>query len=156
MKPNIGLSDDHRARVVTVLEALLADEHVLYLKLRNAHWNVTGPHFKPLHDLFEAQYNELEALIDAVAERIRQLGSPAIGTYAGYLQRTRLQELAGFDGGAEEYLRNLLKDHETLVRQLRTDVALVDNELGDAGTADLLTGWMQAHEKMAWFLRASL
>jgi starvation-inducible DNA-binding protein len=156
MKPNIGLTDAQRSGLVGLLEGILADEHVLYLKTRNAHWNVTGPLFGPLHELFEKQYDGMEGFIDEVAERIQQLGHPAVGTYAAYLKKTRLQELEGHGHSAEAYLKILLADHETLIRQLRSDLRQADDDLGDAGTGDFLTGLMQAHEKMAWMLRASL
>lgn len=156
MEAKIGITDDGRAGVAGLLQVLLADEHVLYLKTRNAHWNVTGPMFKPLHDFFEGQYDELEGFIDDIAERIQQVGHPAVGTFAEYLKLTRLKELEGFGHDAKEYVRILLNDHETLIRHLRKDLEKAQDTHADVGTGDFLTGLMQSHEKMAWMLRATL
>jgi starvation-inducible DNA-binding protein len=95
MKLNIKLKDNHREGVVEILNALLADEFVLGTKTRNCHWNVTGPHFHDLHKFFDAQYEELDAILDNVAERARALGGHAVGTLAEFLKLARLQEQPG-------------------------------------------------------------
>jgi starvation-inducible DNA-binding protein len=156
MNPNIGLSEKNRGGLVKLLQSLLADQHVLYLKTRNAHWNVSGPHFGHLHEFFQKQYVQIEGFIDDTAERIQQLGHPALGTYAEYLKLTRLKEFEGHDQTAQDYLKELLKDQEAVIQQLRQDVKAADDKFGDVGTADFLTSLMQSHEKMAWMLRASL
>ena len=84
MKMNIALSDEQRNGVVEILNTLLSDEYVLYTKTRNYHWNVVGPQFTELHEFFEEQYNELNLIIDDVAERTRALGSNALGTVAEF------------------------------------------------------------------------
>ena len=71
MNPNIAMSDSNRQSVVEILNALLADEYVLYTKTRNYHWNVVGPQFNDLHKFFEAQYEDLDGIVDEVAERAR-------------------------------------------------------------------------------------
>jgi len=156
MNPNIGISDKNRAAVVKLLQGLLADEHVIYLKTRNAHWNVTGPHFNHLHKFFEEQYDQVEGFIDELAERIKQLGGHAPGTFKEYLAATRLKEHPGREFSAQEHVEQLLKDHETLIRQLRGDAESAGGKHADAGTEDFLVGLMESHEKMAWMLRASL
>ena len=72
MTPNIGLTAEQRAEIVEILHTLLADEYVLYTKTRNYHWNVTGSNFSELHKFFETQYDELDIIIDDVAERVRE------------------------------------------------------------------------------------
>jgi starvation-inducible DNA-binding protein len=89
---NIGLSKEQREGVVLMLTPLLADEYLLYTKTRNYHWNVVGPQFNDLHKFFEAQYEELEDIVDDVAERARSLGGKAIGTLVEFLKHTRLKE----------------------------------------------------------------
>ena len=74
MKTQIGMKPENSVQVADTLNKLLSDEHVLYIKTRNAHWNVEGPDFASVHKFFEAQYNELEGIIDQVAERIRAIG----------------------------------------------------------------------------------
>jgi starvation-inducible DNA-binding protein len=154
MKPNIAITDDNRRAVVAILNALLADEYVLYTKTRNYHWNVVGPMFNDLHKFFEGQYEAIDAIVDEVAERARSLGGPAYGTLAEFSQHARLKEQPGQHPEAMAMIANLLADHETLIRQFRSDLDLTLTKHGDAGTSDFLTGLMERHEKMAWMLRA--
>lgn len=154
MNPNLGLTEESRLKVVKILTDLLADEYVLVTRTRGYHWNVVGPHFAELHALFQEQYEQLDTVVDDVAERARQLGGRALGTLAEFIQRTRLKESPGEWPDAEKMLRNLLADHEALVRTLRSDLETCGSEHGDAGTEDFLTGLMERHEKIAWMLRA--
>jgi starvation-inducible DNA-binding protein len=155
MKPDLGLSDKSRAAVCKFLSVLLADEFVLYTKTRDAHWHVTGPHFSHLHAFFESQYGQLEETIDEVAERIRMLGGRAPASLTEYLKLTRLKEHPGKEHTAQGYTETLLLDHEAVIRALRKDLEAAAKS-GDAGTNDFLTGLLEAHEKMAWMLRASV
>lgn len=151
----IGLDAAPRERVAALLSKQLADQHVLYLKTRNYHWNVQGMHFQELHAFFQEQYTQLERQIDDLAERIRSLGFFAPGSMEYYLENTRLKETNDLEGNATKMLQHLLLDHEAIIQVLRNDVAETE-ELGDAGTNDFLTGLMEAHEKMAWMIRAHL
>ena len=154
MNPNLGMSDGSRQNVVTILNDVLADEYVLYTKTRNYHWNVVGPQFNDLHKFFEAQYSELNDIVDDVAERARALGGRALGTLAEFSQHARLKEQPGTYPDATGMLRDLLGDHEAVIRRLREDLEVVMEKHRDAGTNDFLTGLMEQHEKMAWMLRA--
>ena len=156
MSAQIGLSPAQRQGVITILTKLLADEYVLYTKTRNYHWNVVGPQFNDLHKFFEAQYNELNIVVDDVAERARSLDGNAIGTLAEFVEHTRLSENPGQYPPANDMLARLLADHETMIRQLRVDLETCANTYQDMGTNDFLTGLMEQHEKMAWMLRAFL
>ncbi|MCX8073383.1 MAG: DNA starvation/stationary phase protection protein [Candidatus Binatia bacterium] len=155
MKLNIGLSDAQREAVCKILSALLADEFVLYTKARNYHWNVVGPQFHDLHKLFEEEYEELDDIVDEVAERIRALGGVAPGTLEEFRKATRLREEPGKVPPARDMVRQLAEDHEAIIRQLRQDIPTTQDQHGDAGTADFLTGLMERHEKRAWMLRAT-
>ena len=156
MKPNIGLSDEQREGVVNILNALLSDEYLLYTKTRNYHWNVFGPQFNDLHKFLERQYEELEEVVDQVAERARSLGGFAFGTMTEFVQHTRLKEQPGQYPDARRMLSNLLADHESLIRQLRVDSQTCDERFHDLGTNDFLIGLMERHEKTAWMFRAFL
>jgi starvation-inducible DNA-binding protein len=156
MNVNIGISGDKRDAVINSLNAMLADEYVLYTKTRNYHWNVVGPQFNDLHKFFEAQYEELNDIVDEMAERATSLGGKAAGTLAEFVKTTRLRERPGEHPDARGMLSDLLADHETIIRQLRADLAVTMDRHGDAGTSDFLTGVMEKHEKMAWMLRAFL
>ena len=155
MHANIGIPEPHLQPLATLLNTLLADEYVLYTKTRNYHWNVTGPQFMDLHKFFESQYEELAETVDAVAERSRALGHYAVGTMKQYLAITRLTE----DDkalNAQQMLQNLLNDHETIIHILRSDLVAAAEQYKDAGTSDFLTGLLEQHEKMAWFIRSYL
>lgn len=153
---NIGIEPAHREAVAHALSLLLADEHVLYVKLRNYHWNVTGPHFKPLHELFEEQYTALATAIDDIAERIRSLGFFVAGSLEAFRGMARLTETGHLNGDATRMLENLLLDHEAIIQILRHDLEAADKEYNDMGTSDFLTGLMEQHEKMAWMIRVHM
>jgi starvation-inducible DNA-binding protein len=154
MKMNIALSDEQREGVVGILNTLLSDEYVLYTKTRNYHWNVVGPQFNELHKFFEGQYNELNLVVDNVAERVRALGSNAAGTIMEFSRHARLQERPGYYPSAREMVADLLTDHETLIRNVRCDAERCVDQHHDAGTNDFLVGLMEQHEKQAWMLRS--
>jgi starvation-inducible DNA-binding protein len=142
--------------VVAILNTVLADEYLLYTKTRHYHWNVVGPQFNDLHKFFEAQYNELNEIVDDVAERSRSLGGNALGTMTEFLKHTRLKEQPDHYPEARQMIANLLADHEAVISHLRVDLAACADHYHDAGTNDFLTGLMEQHEKMAWMLRAFL
>jgi starvation-inducible DNA-binding protein len=154
-KPNIGISDRNREGVVQILNAVLSDEFVLYTTTRNFHWNVVGLQFSELHTFFDAQYQELNTVVDEVAERTRALGGRALGTLAEFLEHTRLKERPE-PPHAQGMIAALLSDHEVLIRHLREDSNTCEEKYQDKGTDDFLTGLMEQHEKMAWMLRAFL
>lgn len=153
---DIGLDSKQRSGVAAILDSLLADEYVLYTKTRNFHWNVTGARFNDLHKFFEGQYDQIDATIDEIAERSRALGAVSLGSLAEFLKHTRLKEQKGEALNSDEMIAALLADHESLIRHLREDLVRAQDKFGDAGTADFLTGILEAHEKMAWMLRAYL
>ena len=117
---------------------------------------MTGPEFHSLHELLEDFYQKLAPLADDVAERARMMGGRAIGTMAEFTEHMRVGEQPGQAPQARQMVENLLADHEQVIRDLRKDIDVVDDELNDQGTADFLTGLMEEHEKMAWLHRAFL
>ena len=156
MKPNIGLSDKNLKTVADLLSVTLANAVTLYTKTRKFHWNVEGESFMELHKLFENHYKQLEKSIDEIAERIGKLGHKTIGTMAEFLKLTTLKESPGKYRSSKELLIELVKDHETIIIQLRKDIDACAEKIKDAGTADFLTGLMEEHETIAWTLRRYL
>ncbi|HEX2619634.1 MAG TPA: Dps family protein, partial [Phototrophicaceae bacterium] len=152
--PNIGLSAEAQAGVVKILSALLADEFVLYTRLRKYHWNVTGPEFFSLHASFEKQYEAIAEVIDQVAERIRTYGVNSPGTLEEFKQHARLTEQPGVNPDAHQMVLDIVADHEALVRYLREDIETIDDKFDDVGAEDLLTGLMQSHQTNAWMMRS--
>ncbi|HTE27776.1 Dps family protein [Flavitalea sp.] len=154
MKTEIGIKPANAALVAQSLNSLLADEHVLYIKTRRAHWNVEGPDFLTIHRFFEEQYKELEQLIDDIAERIRTIGHYAEATLAGFLAETHLTEETRTNNDSAGFMKSLLSDHESIIIHLRENIDRSAEEWKDLGTSDFITSLMETHEKMAWMLRA--
>jgi starvation-inducible DNA-binding protein len=155
IKVNDGLSEKQQAGVVELLKYALADQHVLFMRMRNYHWNVTGPQFIELHKLIEDQYEQIADAIDNTAERIRQYGDFAPGTLKEMLELARLTEEPGVPS-AREMVANLVADHESIIRQLREDTKAAGETFGDTSVEDYFINLVQDHQKMAWLLRAHL
>jgi starvation-inducible DNA-binding protein len=154
MEINTGIPAEQRGAIVQGLSRLLADTYVLYLKTHSFHWNVEGPMFQTLHQMFMDQYTETWNAIDPIAERIRSLGEYAPGTYREYARLARIKETEGVPR-AEEMVKLLIEGQEAVVRTAREALS-VAGEANDQPTLDLLTQRMQVHEKNAWMLRSLL
>ena len=154
MEINTGIPAEQRSSIVQALSKLLADTYVLYLKTHSFHWNVEGPMFQTLHQMFMEQYTEIWNAIDLIAERIRSLGEYAPGTYREYARLTRIKETEGVPR-AEEMIKLLIEGQEAVVRTAREALEVAE-EANDQPTLDLLTQRMQIHEKNAWMLRSLL
>lgn len=145
------------AAVIQILNLLLADEYVLYVKTRNYHWNVTGPGFYGLHRLFEEQYERIAKVFDDIAERTRALGGRPLPGMRQFLQESRLSEATvGGNLTDQEMIEDLLTDYEQIVRSLRADARICAELYRDQATADFLSSLQFEHEKTAWMLRSLL
>ena len=152
---NIGISEKDRAAIAKGLSRLLADTYTLYLTTHNFHWNVTGPMFNTLHQMFMVQYTELWAAVDPVAERIRSLGHVAPGSYAQFSKLASVPDVPSDPPKALEMVRILVQGHEAVARTARGLFAVAD-KASDEPTADLLTQRLTVHEQTAWMLRSLL
>jgi starvation-inducible DNA-binding protein len=132
------------------LSGLLADTYAVYLKTHGYHWNVRGPNFSSLHTLFMTQYTEMWTAIDLIAERIRALGETAPQGYGAFAKLSTIQ-----DGdpakSAEAMLQELLTDHATLIATARAA-----RDGADDVTAAVIDARVDAHQKHAWMIRATL
>jgi starvation-inducible DNA-binding protein len=139
--------------VADELSRLLADTYTLAMKTQGYHWNVSGPHFRGLHLLFEEEYVDLRDAADEIAERIRTLGPLAPGSYR---QLSRLTSLAEDEGApaALEMVRRLAADHEAVAVTARS-VLEASEAAGDPATADLATRRIAVHDKACWMLRST-
>lgn len=151
---DIGISDKDRATVAGELSKMLADSYTLYLMTHNFHWNVTGPLFNTLHQMFMTQYTEEWQALDNIAERIRALGHYAPGTYAEYTKLSSIAEPSSVPN-AEEMIQLLVRGNEAVAKTARAAFKKAD-DVGDQPTADLLTQRLDIHEKNAWMLRSLL
>ena len=154
MNVDIGISDADRKKIAEGLSGLLADSYTLYLMTHNFHWNVTGPQFNSLHNMFMAQYTEQWNALDIIAERIRALGFPAPGTYREFVKLASIKEVEGVPK-ANDMIRHLVAAQEATARTARKLFPVVD-AANDQPTADVLTQRIDIHEKTAWMLRSLL
>jgi starvation-inducible DNA-binding protein len=139
------------AKVSTGLNTLLADVFALYLKTKNFHWHLSGRHFRDYHLLLDEQAEQLYAMTDPLAERVRKLGRPTIRSIG---EIARLQRIEDNDAGfvePEEMLAQLCRDNGRLAAFLR-DMHGVCEDAKDIATASLLEAWTDETERRTWFL----
>lgn len=153
---NTGISKTNSKKVADALNQVLADEFVLYTKTLKFHWNIEGRDFHALHLFLDDQYQQLQKIIDSVAERVRKVGHFAIGSMKEFLAEASLKEHAATTSVAESMLAELVSDHDALIRKTRTLIDDFDKKFDDKGSSDFITGIMKEHEKMAWMLRSSV
>ncbi len=153
---NTGISGANSKKVADALNQVLADEFVLYTKTLKFHWNIEGRDFHALHLFLNDQYNQLQTIIDSVAERVRKVGHFAIGSMKEFLAEASLKEHAATTSVAESMLAELVSDHDALIRKTRILIDDFDKKYDDKGSSDFITGIMKEHEKMAWMLRSSV
>lgn len=149
----IDISKGKREKLVAILNQRLADAVDLKSQAKQAHWNVKGPNFIALHELFDRVATELDTYVDDIAERITTLGGTAMGTVRLSAERSSLAEypLEIADGAAHvDALSTALADFG---KKIRKDIDKTD-ELGDADTADLFTGMSRGVDKLLWFVEA--
>ncbi|WP_145205953.1 Dps family protein [Planctomycetes bacterium Poly30] len=139
---------------IAPLEKLLSDTYTLYLKTQSYHWNVTGPMFTTLHNMFEAQYTELAMAVDEIAERLRALESFAPGSFSQFKERATVKEDTTVPK-ATDMIANLVKDHEEVARSAKAVIEGAEKD-GDDATADLGVRRTDVHDKAAWMLRSHL
>ena len=149
-----GLTRAERSDVAQELSKVLADSFALYMKTHGYHWNVRGPEFFSYHTLLEEQYREVWGALDEIAERIRALGEFAPQSHSALGNLTSIKD-GDPENDAAAMLKELMKDHETVIATCRSALTVADDD-GDDVSVDLLTQRLASHEKAAWMLRASL
>lgn len=151
----IDLGAKARAKIIDLLNARLADAIDLQLQAKQAHWNVKGPNFIALHELFDRLAAELGAHVDEMAERITSLGGVAEGTLQAVTGRSRLAPypLDVTDGRA--HVDGLAEGHARFAKGVRKAIEQAA-KAGDADTSDLFTGISRAADKALWLLEAHL
>ena len=139
------------AKISSALTVVLADMFALYLKTKNFHWHISGPHFRDYHLLLDEQSGQILAATDAIAERVRKIGGTTLHSI-GHI--ARLQRIADNDEerlSAEDMLVELLEDNKQLTAGLRS-VHTLCGEYGDVASASLIENWVDEAEHRAWFL----
>lgn len=154
MKHNIGITEQHRGAICESLGRVLAGSYALQLQTQYAHWNVRGPFFDSLHQLFQRQYEDLQVAVDDLAERIRALGHTAPGSFDEFLKLSAVKQRTDFRN-SDEMVACLLEAHETMIHVCKEAIACAGKG-GDEATEDLLTERVEIHGKAAWMLRTTL
>jgi starvation-inducible DNA-binding protein len=147
--------DNSKKALADALNGLLADYYALYLKTKNFHWHVTGPHFREYHLLFDEQATELIATTDLVAERVRKLRQDTLTSIGAIAAKQRIKDHDSTSTEATKMLKELHADNETLVKALK-DAKELAEEAGDNATDGLLDDWTDQAEQRAWFLAATI
>lgn len=146
-----GIDINAVAKISAALTVILADMFALYIKTKNFHWHVSGPHFRDYHLLLDEQAEQIFSTTDAIAERVRKIGGATLHSI-GHI--ARLQRIGDNDKeyvAAEDMFADLLGDNLQLAVSLRSAHALCDDH-GDVASASLIETWIDEAERRIWFL----
>ena len=151
LKTPSSLGEDARRDISAELNALLADIFALYLKTKNFHWHMTGPHFRDYHLLLDEQSDEIYATTDPIAERVRKLGGTTLHSIGQISRQQRLSDNDADFVTPQDMLAELREDNARVAEYMRKTHALCD-EYNDVATASLLENWIDEAERRVWFL----
>ncbi len=147
------ISPERRSELNALMNQRLADAVDLQMQMKQAHWNVKGPHFIGLHELFDQIDEAVESYVDSIAERIVQLGGIAEGTVRVAAERSRLEEYPLIIADGQAHVEAVSKALSTFGHEARQTIAQAD-ELEDADTADFFTEISRGIDKWLWFVEA--
>ncbi len=145
------LGDNATRDISAALSGLLADVFALYIKTKNFHWHVSGPHFRSYHLLLDEHATEIFAMTDAIAERARKIGGNTIRSISHIARQQRILDNDAEYVDANDMLAELREDNKQLTKIMREVHDLCD-EHNDVATASLLENWIDETERRAWFL----
>ncbi|MBE1162179.1 Dps family protein [Dyella acidiphila] len=151
LKTPSALGDNARRDISAELNALLADTFTLYLKTKNFHWHMSGAHFRDYHLLLDEQSDEIYAITDPIAERVRKLGGVTLRSIGQIAKQQRLSDNNADYVTPADMLAELREDNARFADYMRKTHELCD-EYGDVATASLLENWIDEAEKRVWFL----
>ena len=137
--------------ISAALAGLLADVFALYLKTKNFHWHITGPHFRDYHLLLDEHSEQIFATTDDIAERVRKIGGTTLRSIGDISRRQRVLDNDADYVDPKDMLAELRDDNKELAANLRETHGLCDEE-GDVATASLLENWIDEAERRTWFL----
>lgn len=145
------LGRDNAKDISAALTALLADVFALYLKTKNFHWHMSGPHFRDYHLLLDEQAAQIFAMTDDIAERCRKMGGGTLRSIGDIARRQRIADNDADYVDPQDMLAELAEDNRKLVSEMRAVHTLCDED-GDVASASLLENWIDETERRAWFL----
>jgi starvation-inducible DNA-binding protein len=152
---DLATMEGHNAKeaddLALVLNSLLADMFALYLKTKNFHWHVSGPHFRDYHLLFDAQADQVFSTTDAIAERVRKIGAKTLRSVGQISQLQRIADNDEDEVGAADMLRELRADNSAVALHLKAAHRLCERD-NDIASASLIENWLDEAEQRIWFL----
>jgi starvation-inducible DNA-binding protein len=151
LKTPTDLSSEGVAAICTELRGLLADVFALYVKTKNFHWHMSGPHFRDYHLLLDEQSEQIFAMTDDIAERARKIGGTSLRSIGDIVRHQRLEDNDEEFVAPHDMLAELTSDNQQLTRSLRSAHAICD-EHNDVATASLIEVWIDESERRTWFL----
>jgi len=150
-EPSTDLKSNATKSVADALNGILADSYALYIKTKNFHWHVSGPHFRDYHLLLDDQATQILGTTDAIAERVRKTGGTTLRSIGDIARRQTIVDNDAAHVTPEAMLVELHKDNLTLVEALREAKDIVD-KAKDNATSGVLDDWTDQAEERAWFL----
>jgi len=154
-RPIANVNTNDAKNTSASLNILLSNEYGLFTKTLNYHWNVVGPRFHSLHELFESQYKDLLDVMDDVAERVRILGENPFGTVSKLNETMELSEKNGGKLSSDTMISDLFNDNISIQTEIKKILSSEDIK-NDPSTEDFLISLLQKHEMMSWTLRSHL
>jgi starvation-inducible DNA-binding protein len=145
------ISAEGVAEISSEMRKLLADVFTLYVKTKNFHWHMSGRHFRDYHLLLDEQGEQIFAMTDEVAERVRKIGGTTLHSIGDIAKHRRLQDNDQEFVDPKEMLSELCADNQLLVRALRSTHEVCDRH-NDVATASLIENWINEAERRTWFL----
>ena len=151
LKTPTDIASNAAMTVADALNAILADSYALYLKTKNFHWHVSGPHFRDYHLMLDDQATQILGTTDEIAERVRKTGNVTLRSIGDIARRQRIKDNDAEFVSATDMLAELREDNLALVASLREAKEIVD-EAKDNATSGILDDWTDQAEQRAWFL----
>ncbi|WP_066664918.1 MULTISPECIES: Dps family protein [unclassified Sphingomonas] len=151
LKTPTDLNRNDTKSVADALNGILADSYALYLKTKNFHWHVSGPHFRDYHLMLDEQAAQILATTDAIAERVRKTGNTTLRSIGDIARRQTIKDNDADFVSADQMLAELREDNLKLVELLREAKDIVD-DAKDNATSGILDDWTDQAEERAWFL----
>jgi starvation-inducible DNA-binding protein len=146
-----GLEHAAVQTISAALNGLLIDVFALYLKTKNFHWHVSGAHFRDFHLMFDEQSDQLFAMTDPLAERVRKIGGLTIRSIGQVSRQQRITDNDAEYVTPQDMVAELLSDNQKITAELRATHAVCD-EFGDVASASLIENWIDESERRCWFL----
>jgi starvation-inducible DNA-binding protein len=151
LKTPSDLASEETKKVAAAMNTVLADVLALWFKTKNFHWHMSGPHFRDYHLLLDEQADQLYAMVDDIAERVRKIGAPTLRSIGHVARTQRIQDNDADYVEPSDMLAELGEDNKALAASLR-EVHEIADDANDVASASLIENWIDQTERRVWFL----